>query len=392
MRESSTPIAELLSLLENVLRDNPLPVPLHEPFLGSEECKAVAQCVESGWVSYLGPEVDALERALEERFNGGHVIATVSGTAALHLALILAGVLPGDEVLMPALTFAATANAVKFAEAAPHFVDIDPQTLGVCPKRLDDYLASSTQKRSGQRRNKFTGRRIAALVAVHIFGHPAQTDELAEVCKKYELALVEDAAESFGSLRNGIPTGRTGITAAFSFNGNKIITAGGGGAVLCANPEIAAMGRHLATTAKVSHPWKLAHDRIGFNYRMPNLNAALALVQLNRIDEFLVRKRALAKQYATAFEGFSNANFLFEPPGTRSNYWLNTIIMQDAILPLRNKLFQKIRSAGFLIRPAWELLTTLPHFAECPCADLSTSKDMQPRIVNLPSSATLASL
>lgn len=368
-----------------------MPIPLHEPFLGPEECKAVAQCVESGWVSYLGPEVEALERALEARLNGGHVIATISGTAALHLALILVGVLPGDEVLMPALTFAATANAVKFAEAEPHFVDIDPQTLGVCPKRLDDYLALSTEKKSGQRRNKFTGRRIAALVAVHIFGHPALTDELAEVCKKYGIALVEDAAESFGSLRNGIPTGRTGITAAFSFNGNKIITAGGGGAVLCANPEIAAMGRHLATTAKISHPWKLAHDRIGFNYRMPNLNAALALAQLKRIDEFLVRKRALAKQYAMSFERFREAYFLVEPPGTRSNYWLNTIIIKDAMLPLRNKLFQEVRSAGFLIRPAWELLNTLPQFAQCPSADLSVSKDMHPRIVNLPSSVSLGS-
>jgi len=385
-------INSIINILDTLFTGLKRPIPLSEPFLGLEECKAVTQCVESGWVSYLGPEVDEFESALADHLGGGHVIATVSGTAALHLALILAGVQQGDEVLIPAFTFAATANAVKFAGAEPHFVDIESQTLGICPKRLSDHLYSSTEKVNGQRRNKATGRRITALVPVHIFGHPAMTDELAKVCKEFDIALVEDAAESLGSLRNGIPTGKKGITAAISFNGNKIVTAGGGGAVICTNPEIAVIGRHLSTTAKVAHPWKLSHDSIGFNYRMPNLNAALALAQLNRIDELLVHKRALAKRYAELFEGFNGAYFLKEPRGTRSNYWLNTIILEDAMLPFRDNLFQEIRKAGFLIRPAWELLNTLPHFAGCPCADLSVSKDMQPRIVNLPSSAGLALL
>ncbi|WP_043646995.1 LegC family aminotransferase [Fundidesulfovibrio putealis] len=383
-------IDSILERIERVLAGFPRPVALHEPLLGEAEREAVARCVESGWVSYLGPDVERLERRLEEIHGGGHAVATASGTAALHLALVLVGVQPGDEVLMPPLTFAATANAAVYAGATPHFVDIEPRSLGACPERLERHLARTVETVSGQARNKATGRRVAALVAVHVFGHPAMTKELEDVCRRFGIILVEDAAESLGSLQDGVPVGRRGAASALSFNGNKIVTAGGGGALLCPDAKSAALARHLATTAKAPHPWKLGHDRLGFNYRMPNLNASLALAQLGRLDEFLARKRTLASRYAEAFAGLEGARVLAEPPGSRSNYWLNTILLEDSLLPVRDELFGKIREAGILIRPAWELVSSLPHFAHCPRSGLEVSQDMQPRVVNLPSSAALA--
>ena len=374
----------VLAALEAIFDGSPRPLPLHAPSLGPDEIREVQACVESGWVSYLGSHVAAFEAELQRICGCAGVVSTCSGTAALHLALLAAGVGRDDEVLMPPLSFVATANAAAYLGAVPHFVDIEATSLGVCAQALQAHLEAMAAPGPDGPRNPLTGRRIAALAVVHAFGHPADLDALADVCARWGLPLVEDAAEALGSLYKGRHVGRHGLVSALSFNGNKIVTTGGGGAVFSDDAALIARVRHTASTAKVPHPWESRHDEVGFNYRMPALNAALGLAQARRLDDLLERKRALAQRYAEAFSAMPGVRFLAEPPATRSNFWLNTLVLEHA--SMRDGLLAAAREAGFALRPAWELLCDLPMYAGCPRAALPRARDLQPRLVNLPSS------
>lgn len=361
--------------------------PLHEPVFRGREWTYVKECLDSGWVSTAGPFVDRFERALEETTGARHAVATVNGTAALHLALLLAGAGRNDEVLVPSLTFVATANAVSYCGATPHFADCDEKSLGIDPSRLAGYLEEVAEIRGKECYNRLTGRRIAAIAPVHVFGHPVDLDPLTEVCSRFRLGLVEDAAESLGSLYKGKHTGTLGLVAALSFNGNKIVTAGGGGAILTNDGEIARRAKHLSTTARVPHPWEFVHDETGFNYRLPNLNAALGLAQLEQLPGFLESKRALARRYQSAFEGVHGARIFREQEHARSNYWLNVLILDDA--GFAREILERTHRRGILTRPCWGLLHRLPMYCDCPRMDLTVAEGLEGRIVCLPSSAGL---
>ncbi len=294
--------------------------PLHEPSFLGNEWKYVKECLDTGWVSSVGKYVDRFERDLEVYTGVKHAVATVNGTAALHVCLELVGVQPNDEVLLPALTFVATANAVCYCKAIPHFVDSTEETLGLCPDKLNDYLGEVAEIKSGQCINRQSKRRIKAVVAMHTFGHPVDLDPLVEVCKKYHLDLVEDAAESLGSYYKGDHTGNWGVLSAMSFNGNKIITAGGGGAVLTNDANLAKKAKHLTTTAKIEHRWEYIHDHIGYNYRLPNINAALGCAQLEQLPKYLKSKRILAQRYQKVFEKVAGVRFYTESKDPHCNY------------------------------------------------------------------------
>lgn len=362
---------------------------LHEPDLGPRERELVADCVDSGWVSSVGKYVDRFEQMLVEYTGAQHAVVVVNGTAALHVCLMLTGVRPDDEVVCPALSFVATANAVAYCRAVPHFVDVERRTLGMDPGKLEDYLADVAERREGEVRNRVTGRRIAAVVPMHTFGHPADLDGLQEVCERYRLPMVEDAAESLGSYYKGRHTGTFGTVSAVSFNGNKIITTGGGGAILTNDRSLAIRAKHLTTTAKRPHRWQYVHDEIGFNYRLPNLNAALGCAQLERLDGLRSSKRELAERYRRAFAGCAHAEFVVEPQHCASNYWLNAILVRDGIAA-RNAVLESTSDQGFMTRPAWDLLCDLPMYRDCPRMDLSESRRLARQVVCVPSSASLA--
>lgn len=381
--------ARVREAVRAVLGDGPGPFPLHEPEIGALEAEYVNDCVASGWVSTVGPYVDKLEKALGETCGVSNVFATSTGTAALHLALVAIGVWRDDEVIVPSLSFVATANAVAYTGAVPHFVDADPWTLGLDARALAARMDDVCEISDGVCRNRETGRRIAAIVVMHAFGHPAEMDALAEVAAKWRVPLVEDAAESLGSTYNGKPAGSLSRIAALSFNGNKIATAGGGGAVLTNDAELAAHVRHLGSTAKQPHRFAYAHDEVGFNYRMPSLNAALLLAQVERLPDFIKRKRQLAARYAATFCSVAGADFMGQPPGARSNYWLNTIRLDVKTIDERNRVIETLIDDGILARPAWEPLHTLPMYADCPRGDLPVTMEMALKLINLPSSAKL---
>jgi perosamine synthetase len=305
------------------------------------------------------------------------------------MCLLLAGVRPGDEVLVPALTFVATANAVAYCSAVPHFVESEQRTLGVDPKKLDAYLRETTAPDTDGCRNRKTGRTIRALVLMHTFGHPADLEGLAEVCGRYGLAMIEDAAESLGSFYKKKHTGTQGLLSALSFNGNKVVTTGGGGAVLTNDEELGRQAKHLTTTARVAHPWALTHDRVGYNYRMPNLNAALGCAQLEQLPSFLRQKRSLAERYAKAFAGLNGLSFFIEPEGAESNYWLNVLLLDRKHAGQRDDLLGLLNANSIQARPAWTLMHRLPMYTDCPAMDLSTAADISMRLINLPSSAVL---
>jgi perosamine synthetase len=367
----------------------PSPAPLHEPEFAGNEWQYVKECIDTGWVSSVGSYVDLFEQKLSDLTGAGHAIATVNGTAALHIALILAGVEPGDEVLMPALTFVATANAAHYAGGIPHFVDVEASSFAVDAKKLDAYLAENTTQRDGACVNRASGRRIAALVCVHIFGHPADLDGLSSVCERYGLPLVEDAAESLGSTYKGKHTGTVGLVAALSFNGNKIVTSGGGGAILTNDPELAARAKHLTTTAKVPHRWEYVHDAVGFNYRLPNLNAALGCAQLERLDQFVEEKRRLADAYTEALAPIPGARTLAEPPQARSNFWLNALVLEGPLSHSRDEVLELANAAGLGARPLWTPMHELQMYASCPRENLDITSDLFAHTVNLPSSPAL---
>ena len=380
---------EVISALRTVLRNESESIALHEPLFEGNEQQYVKDCLDSGYVSSVGSYVNQFETALSKYTGAAFAVAVVNGTAALQICLKLAGVKPGDEVLIPALTFVATANAVCYCDAVPHLVDSDMDSLGVDADKLNGYLKQTSQMRNGICHNKRTGRPIRALIVMHTFGHPADLDRLLQVCTDYNLKLIEDAAESLGSYYNNIHTGRVGVLSALSFNGNKIVTTGGGGAILTDDETLYRKAKHLTTTAKLPHRWAFVHDEVGYNFRMPNLNAALGCAQLEQLEKFVCLKRALAEAYKKAFSGMTGINFFSEPSYAKSNYWLNTLILAEESAPLRDSILEETNNQGIGTRPVWTLMSKLPMFYDCPQMDLSTAQSLERRIINIPSSAKL---
>lgn len=386
---NSFQIRDVLRALHSVLQPGEQFVPLHEPVFCGNELSYVKECLDTGWVSSVGKFVDRFEEGLSLYTGAKRAIAVVNGTSALHICLLLAGVRHNDEVLMPALTFIATANAASYCGAIPHFVDSEKNTLGIDPLRLSAYLDAISEQRPDGCYNRQTGRRIKALVPMHTFGHPVDLDPIQEVCQRFALELIEDAAESLGSFYKGKHTGTQGRLAALSFNGNKVITTGGGGAILTNDEELGRLAKHLTTTAKVPHRWEFNHDMIGYNYRMPNINAALGCAQLEKLQGYLEVKRKLAELYRYAFEGIPGVHFFVEPKGCRSNYWLNTLILDEEYAGMRDELLAATNNAGIMMRPAWTLMNKLPMFSECPRMDLNVAESLARRLVNIPSSVSL---
>jgi perosamine synthetase len=380
----------IVSVLKRVLsQEKSKQIPLHEPTFKGNEWLYVKNCLEEGWVSSVGQYVDLFEEKLAEYTGVKHAIAVVNGTAALHLCLKLAGVEHGDEVLLPSLTFAATANAVSYCGAIPHFIESDTKSLGIDVIKLNDYLKKITVMRNGFCNNKHSYRPIKAVIAVHTFGHPVDIDPLQALCEKYNLALIEDAAESLGSYYKKNHTGNWGKLSALSFNGNKIITTGGGGAILTQDESLAKLAKHISTTAKLPHRWAFYHDQTGYNYRLPNINAALGCAQLEQIDHFILNKRALAWKYQKAFQNVEGITIFTEPDYAKSNYWLNVLLLDEKNVEKRDPLLRAAHEKGILARPAWILMNKLPMFQNCPRMDLSIAESLEQRIINIPSSPSL---
>jgi perosamine synthetase len=382
-------IDEIMQTLGKVLSAYPRPLMLHEPCFEGNEWNYIKQCLDSRWVSSAGKYVDKFEERLAAFTGIKHAIAVMNGTAALHLSLLIAGVKAGEEVLMPTLTFIATANAVSYIKAVPHFVDSSEYSLGIDSGKLSQYLQDMTNLKPEGCFNKKTGCRIKALVVMHTFGHPVDLDPLLDLCDKYNLILIEDAAEALGSYYKGKHVGHWGLLSTLSFNGNKTITTGGGGAILTNDNEMAARARHLSTQAKIPHPWAFNHDQIGFNYRMPNLNAALGCAQLEQLPHFLQKKRLLAQRYQQAFSGLAGIKIFQEPDYAASNYWLNVLLLDEVYNKERDRLLELTHQQGIMTRPAWSLMHKLPMYKDCPRMDLSTAESLERRIINLPSSAFL---
>ena len=358
-------------------------VPLHEPTFNEKELEYVTDCIQTGWVSSVGAYVTRFEEDLAKFVGVKRAVAVVNGTAALHIALKVAGVEADDEVLMPSLTFIATANAVSYCGAIPHFIDVHEETLGVDPYKLDTYLTEISELRNGELFNKETNRRIKALVPMHTFGHAVHLDELVTLVEKYHLVLVEDAAESLGTYYKGKQTGSFGKVSAISFNGNKIMTTGGGGAILTDDEALADYAKHITTTAKVPHRWEFEHDEVAFNYRLPNINAALGCAQLEKMPEFIEQKRALTAFYEELVAPLEGVTLFKEPANSFSNYWLQTLILDDTLV--RDDILAFLNNHGVMSRPIWTPLHKLKPYRDCPRADLSTIERLNKKIINIPS-------
>lgn len=379
---------QVVALIQAVV--GPGPVSLHEPHFGGKEWSYVKECLDSTYVSSVGKFVDRFEAELAAFTGARHAVAVVNGTAALHVALRLAGVERDDEVLVPALTFVATANAVSYCGAIPHFVESEERTLGLDARALAEYLRGLTEMRGGLCVNRATGRVIRALVPMHTFGHPVDIDGLLAVAGDFKLALIEDAAESLGSTIHGRHTGTFGLMGTLSFNGNKTITTGGGGAVLTDDAALAKRLKHLTTTAKVFHRWDYVHDEIGYNYRLPNINAALGCAQLEQLPGFLAAKRRLFERYRAAFAGLGSVRIVAEPQGCSSNYWLQTLMLEETCSEQRDAILAATNDAGFMTRPTWTLLQRLGPYRDCPRMALPVAESLARRLINLPSSAQLS--
>ncbi|MCG5529228.1 LegC family aminotransferase [Halorhodospira halophila] len=359
-------------------------IPLHRPLFEGDEKQYLVECIDSNFVSSVGERVTEFEERIARFVGARHAVATVNGTAALHAALVVAGVRPGDEVLTQALTFVATCNAVAYTGAHPVFVDVDTDTLGLSPEAVRRFLAEETERGAdGTRVNRTTGRRVAACLPMHTFGHPCRIDELVAVCDEYGIPVVEDAAESLGSCSGERHTGTFGRLGTLSFNGNKVITTGGGGMIVTDDDELAARARHLTTTAKAPHGYEFYHDELGYNYRMPNLNAALGCAQMDRLPDILAAKREVARRYE-AFFADQLATFIKERAGTTANYWLNAILVGSR--DERDALLKATNDAGVMTRPIWQLMIHLPMYQHCQHDGLANSRWLEDRIVNLPSS------
>jgi perosamine synthetase len=379
----------IVKTIQSALPQDKKVIPLHEPYFCGNEWVYVKECIDTGWVSSVGKFVDLFEEKMAEFTGVKRAVAVVNGTAALQICLKLVGVEKEDEVLMPALTFIATANAVTYCGAVPHFVDSEKQTLGLDALKLRSYLKDIAEVRGNTCYNKITKRCIKAVVPMHTFGHPVDLDEMVAVCEEFHLELVEDAAESLGSYYKERHTGNWGKVSAVSFNGNKVITTGGGGAILTNDVELGKLAKYLTTQAKMPHRWEFAHDMIGYNYRMPNINAALGCAQLEQLPEFLAKKRQLAKRYQTRFSNVEGVQVVVEPNFAQSNYWLNAILLAPEHAGKRDKLLALTNDAGILTRPVWNLMYTLPMFKGCPRMDCSTAESIAARLINIPSSVNL---
>ena len=362
-------------------------VPLAVPkFIGNEK-KYLNECIDTTFVSSVGKFVDRFEEDMARYTGAKRAVVCVSGTNALHMALMLAGVERDDEVLTQALTFIATCNALSYIGAHPVFLDVDMTTMGLSPDAVKEWLAKNAEIRNGQCYNKRSGRRVKACVPMHTFGHPVRLDELVAVCEEYHIEIVEDAAESIGSLYKGKHTGTFGKIGALSFNGNKTITTGGGGMLLFNDEELGAYAKHLTTQAKIPHRWEFRHDHIGYNYRMPNINAALGCAQLEHIEEYVEDKRATAAAYRDYFSRMDGIEFFVEPDNTRSNYWLNAVLLPNR--EEQQAFLQYTNDNGVMTRPIWELMNRLPMFENCETDHLSNTQMFADRVVNIPSSVRL---
>ena len=370
-------------------------IPLHAPVFAGNEKKYLIECIDSTYVSYVGEFVARFEHMIADYTGAKYVVAVVNGTVALQIALLVSGVESDDEVITQPLTFVATANAIRHANAWPVFIDVDRDTLGMSPESLTAFLDKHVVIKKGETFNKATGRRIKAIVPMHTFGFPARIDEIVAICNEYNVPVVEDAAESLGSFYKGKHTGTFGKIAVLSFNGNKILTTGGGGMLLFQDEVLAEKAKHMTTQAKVPHPWEYIHDNLGYNYRMPNINAALGVAQMERIEEIIENKRQTAHNYREFFSTNQQINkstnlidstiqFICEPIGYRSNYWLNTITLNNR--KERDEFLKYTNENGIMTRPIWRLMNKLEMFKNAQTGNLENSEWLEDRAVNLPSS------
>ncbi len=373
---------QIVNFIREIYKSNGS-IPLHTPNFFGNEMKYVSETIESNFVSSVGQFVNDFESEMEKFTGSPKAVAVVNGTAALHTAMYMMGVKAGDFVITQALTFVATCNAVYHIGAEPILLDVSKKSLSLCPVALDSFLSEHAVLKDEGCFHKTSLRKIGAVVPMHTFGHPAMLDELLEVCNRWNLPMIEDAAESLGSFYKNRHTGTFGQMGAISFNGNKIITTGGGGMVLCANKEIGSKTKHITTTAKVPHPYEYFHNEPGFNFRLPNINAALGCAQMEALETFIAQKRALASCYENFF---ANTEYLFvkEPDYAKSNYWLNAVICQNK--DARDDLLLKTNKEDVMTRPLWKLMNNLPMFKNVICDDLLVSKWLEERVVNLPSS------
>lgn len=385
-------VSSLRSIFPSAQPSNP--IFLHEPdFSGTNAWKYVKDCIDTGWVSSAGGWVTRFEQEIVERTGASFAIAVTNGTVALRSALYAVGVRPGDEVIMPPLSFVATANAVAHLGATPHFVDIEASSLGLCPIRLSERLDSIAKIENGSIFNCLTGKKISAIIPVHVFGHPADCSSIIQIANHWNLPVVEDAAEALGSSRNSTCCGLFGNAGCLSFNGNKLITTGGGGAIITNNEELACRLRHITTTAKVRHKWEFVHDELGWNDRMPNINAALGVAHIENLSSYLSLKRNLALKYKMLFSSYDYVEIVDEPKDSESNYWLITLRLLDpdpiAAEYIRDKVLTVAHNHGICLRPVWNLLNELPMYTKCPASDLFVSQDQASRLISLPSSPHL---
>lgn len=358
-------------------------IPLHEPCFRGNEKKYLAECIDTTFVSSVGKFVDAFERSIEEYTGAACAVVIVNGTEALHFALKLNGVQPDDEVITQPLTFVATANSISYCNANPVFVDVDIDTLGLSADSLKQFLEENAELKNGDCYNRITKRRIKACVPMHTFGHPCRIDKIVDICREWNIEVVEDAAESIGSFYMGKHTGTFSKIGVLSFNGNKTITTGGGGMLLTNDPDLGKYAKHLSTQAKVSHPWDYFHNETGYNYRMPNINAAIGLAQMEQLDYFIEMKRLLAEKYKMFFDS-KDIEFVTEPEFSKSNYWLNSVLLKNR--SARDEFLKYTNEYGVMTRPAWRLMHHLPMFENCFRGPLPNSESIEERLVNLPSS------
>lgn len=359
-------------------------VPLHVPTFRGNEKKYLNECIDSTFVSSVGKFVDRFEEMITEYTGAAKAVVCVNGTNALHMAMLLVGVERDDEVITQALTFIATCNAISYIGAHPVFVDIDKDTMGLSPAAVEEWIKDNAEVKNNTCYNKKTGRRIKACIPMHTFGHPVRLDELVEVCNRYHLELIEDAAESLGSFYKGKHTGTFGKIGILSFNGNKTITTGGGGMLLFQDEELGKFAKHVTTQAKVPHRWEFVHDHIGYNYRMPNINAALGCAQMEQLEEYLTNKRETAEKYKLFFAENNEIDFFSEPENCQSNYWLNAVVLKDK--QAQQDFLHYTNDHGVMTRPIWELMNRLPMFSNCHTDGLANTQWFADRVVNLPSS------
>lgn len=358
-------------------------IPLHEPRFFGNEKKYLNECIDSTFVSSVGKFVDMFEQKIAEFTGAKYAVTTTNGTAALHISLLLSGVEHGDEVMTQPLTFIATCNAISYCNADPVFIDVDLDTLGLSPTALKEFLKNNCEISGQKCINKKSGKTIKACVPMHTFGHPCKIDEIKTICDEWHIALVEDAAESLGSYYGGRHTGTFGLVGAISFNGNKIITSGGGGCIITNDEVIAKKAKHITTTAKIPHKWEYVHDLVGYNYRLPNINAALLMAQLEQLEKFLASKRELAIKYKNFFAN-TDIKFIEEPKNSKSNYWLQAILLKDK--SRRDEFLEFTNKNGVMTRPIWRLMNELEMYRDCQKDELKNAKYLEERVVNIPSS------